>query len=191
MEALLSSYLSGLRVLKSKVEKGGDDYQIISILQMRLKENIEKRRIQSDTKDIDADRMVILSTANEISERLFNKSFDDFYQLNASEEPSSATGDLLMPLTPTEYEELKEALLSAFPSPGALQQVVAFKLGENLAVIAGGTNYGEIVFTLLQWVEAHGKSERLILGARQMNPGNPVLRAFEEQYKARRTHNRT
>jgi hypothetical protein len=186
MNALLSSYLQSLHVLKKEVEKGGNDDQVVSILQIRLKENIEKMRIQGDTPEIRADRMVILSTADEITERLFDISFDDFRQLYTHKKPSSETGDQpSMPLTPAESEALKAALLSAFPSPGDLQQVVAFKLGENLSVIAGGNNYGEIVFNLIVWTEAHGKTENLIVGARQMNPGNPRLRAFEEQYRMR------
>lgn len=85
-------------------------------------------------------------------------------------------------MTPIEYEELKEALLSAFPSPESLEQMVAFKLGENLQVIAGGNNYGEVVFHLLQWVEANNKMEQLITGARETNTGNFKLRAFGERY---------
>jgi TIR domain/Effector-associated domain 1 len=90
-------------------------------------------------------------------------------------------------MTPTEYEELKEALLSAFPSPGSLEQMVAFKLGENLQVIAGGNNYGEVVFHLLQWVEAHNRTEVLITGARSSNLGNFKLRAFVERYLQHRS----
>jgi nucleoside phosphorylase len=85
-------------------------------------------------------------------------------------------------MIPTEYEELKEALLSAFPTPGSLEQVVAFKLGENLHAIAGGSNYSEVVFYLIQWVEANNKTEVLIAGAREANAGNFKLRAFEERY---------
>jgi nucleoside phosphorylase len=162
MEALLSSYLNGLLALKSKVEKGGNDYQIISMLQMRLKENIEKRRIQSDTKDIDADRMVILSTANEITERLFDESFDDFCQLNASQRPSPAEGSVLMSqklLSPcvviltalsVEFQAVSAHIiphkkdsrhrtvywLGTFPSPGCLWKVSSVEIGPSNSIAA-------------------------------------------------------
>jgi hypothetical protein len=55
MNPLLSSYLQGLRALKKEVEKGGGDDQVVSMLQIRLEENIEKVRIQGDTKDISAE----------------------------------------------------------------------------------------------------------------------------------------
>jgi hypothetical protein len=188
MNVLLPSYLHGLKILKEKVSRDQSDYHVIAMLQVRLKENGEKMRIQGDTRDISGDRMEILSVASEITERLFHMSFDDFCQLNIYRElPSGASKPSpYMSMTLAELEELKAALLSAFPSPGDLQQVAAFKLGENLSVIAGGNNYGEIVFNLIQWAQAHEKIEHLIVGARQVNPGNPRLRLFEEQYKARR-----
>jgi Effector-associated domain 1/TIR domain len=89
-------------------------------------------------------------------------------------------------MTPAECEELKQALMSAFPTPGELQQVVAFKLGKNLSVIAEGNSYSEIVFNLIQWTRAHEKMDSLLIGARQMNPGNSRLRVFEKQYRVLR-----
>lgn len=185
MSGFVQSYLRGLQILKQKVAKDQNDYQIIGMLEMRLEENNEKMRIQGDTRDIYGDRMQILSTANEITERLFAMSFRDFCQLHAPKASPQAGKQLPRLLTPAEREELKAALLSAFPSPGDLQQVAANKLGENLSVIAGGNNYGEVVFNLIQWAQSQAKIELLLAGARQTNPGNPRLRLFEAQYNAR------
>jgi hypothetical protein len=188
MNVLLPFYLHGLQILKEKVARGQSDYHVAAMLQIRLRENSEKMRIQGDTRDISGDRMEILSVANEMTERLFHMSFDDFCQLHIyGELPSEASKPSLdMSMTPAELEALKAALLSAFPSPGDLQQVVAFKLGENLSVISGGDNYSEVVFNLIQWAQSHAKIESLIAGARQVNPSSKGLEMFEEQYKAHR-----
>jgi hypothetical protein len=184
MSGLLQSYLRGLQILKQKVAKDQNDYQIIGMLQMRLEENNEKMRIQGDTRDIYGDRMEILSTANEITERLFAMSFRDFCQLHAPKASPQAGEQLSLLLTPAEREELKAALLSAFPSPRDLQQV-AHKLGENLSVIAGGNNYDEVVSNLIRWAQSQAKIEPLLVRARQTNPGNSRLRLFEAQYNTR------
>jgi hypothetical protein len=186
MDARLEAYLRGLGRLKAEVEADGGDYQVLDLLQMRLKENIDAR-MNGDTKDNQAQRMEILASLNRFTRNLYSISFDEYCQLNTSQQFSPKPNDQSAPMTPAESEELKEALLSAFPAPGELQQVVAFKLGKNLSVIAGGSNYSEVVFNLIRWAEAHEKIDSLLIGARQMNPGNSRLRVFEEQYRALRS----
>lgn len=83
-------------------------------------------------------------------------------------------------LTPDQRRQLKQALLAAFPSVPALEQMVRFQLDESLAEIAGGSNLDEIVFRLMEWAEAQGRLPDLTEGARRHNPRNPQLRAFAD-----------
>lgn len=91
--------------------------------------------------------------------------------------------EAIVALTGKQQEQLQKALLSAFPSQLALAQMVSFELNQNLNVIAGGNNLSEVVFTLMQWAEAHGKLDELVIGARYANPGNVALRLGAEELK--------
>jgi hypothetical protein len=79
-------------------------------------------------------------------------------------------------------QQFHKALLSAFPTPGKLKQLVRFRLDENLEAISTG-NLSETISNLIEWAEAEGKLEELLIAARKENPGNPVLRKFEEQMR--------
>jgi hypothetical protein len=74
---------------------------------------------------------------------------------------------------------LHAALLSAFPRHAALERLVEFQLDAHLAVIAGDGPLGDVVFRLIEWAEAHGRLDALVNGAREANPQNPELIAFE------------
>jgi len=193
--AFLTSYLQGVYDLKEKVEKRGRDHEILSILQIRLKENIGEAQLYGETPDNRADRMMIFHELNKITEHLFGNSFLDFCQSDKHQDNQRATSvaykgvpaqkKLSVEATSqldkiNRSEALKEALISAFPTPGSLQQLATFCLGKNLAVIAQGGRYDTIVSNLIIWAEAHGETEKLIAGARQMSPGNPRLRKFAE-----------
>jgi hypothetical protein len=67
------------------------------------------------------------------------------------------------------------ALVRAFPSKGELERMVRFSLGENMASITRGENLNDIVYSLVEWAEAHGRLEALITAARNENPTNPDL----------------
>ncbi|MCB0092943.1 MAG: hypothetical protein KDE54_33875, partial [Caldilineaceae bacterium] len=82
-----------------------------------------------------------------------------------------------MKLSGTQYKQLQEALLAAFPTQSDLEQMVSFELGENLNVIAGGRNLSAVVFNLIGWAEARGRTQELISGALSANPGNLALKA--------------
>jgi hypothetical protein len=84
-------------------------------------------------------------------------------------------------LTGSQPKQLHEALLSAFPNEDTLKQMVFFELGEILDSIAGGQNLSEIVFNLIGWAEAQGRTEELIQGACKQNPGNAELQKFVEE----------
>ena len=85
-----------------------------------------------------------------------------------------------MKLSGTQYKQLQEALLAAFPTQSDLEQMVSFELGENLNVIAGGRNLSAVVFNLIGWAEARGRTQELVSGALRANSGNPALKAIAE-----------
>lgn len=74
---------------------------------------------------------------------------------------------------------LHAALLAAFPRQASLEQVVLFHLDTHLAVVAGEGPLTEVVFRLMDWAEAQGRLDALVNGARDENPQNPQLIAFE------------
>ena len=59
-------------------------------------------------------------------------------------------------------KQLRDAILSAFPSEGELEIFVADALGESLRAIAGGNNLSQVAFRLIQWAEVKGKLETLV-----------------------------
>jgi hypothetical protein len=84
-------------------------------------------------------------------------------------------------LTSSQFKQLHDALLSAFPTVVSLKQMVRFELDENLDEIAGGQNLSEKVFNLIDWAEAQRRTEELIKGACNHNPSNPVLQQFMQE----------
>jgi hypothetical protein len=80
-----------------------------------------------------------------------------------------------MPLTGPQREKLNQALLSAFPTYGDLERMVAFKLNEGLGAIAGAGNLRDVIFQLARWAEAQGRLADLVVKAREDNPGNALL----------------
>jgi len=80
-------------------------------------------------------------------------------------------------LTPSQREQLHEALQSAFPTEPDLRQMVRFKLNRNLAAFAHGS-LGNQVFQLIERAGAEGWLEELVRQAHAANPGNPLLHAL-------------
>jgi V8-like Glu-specific endopeptidase len=89
-----------------------------------------------------------------------------------------------MELSSVQVQNLIEALIAAFYKKANLAQMVRFSLNENLDVIAGGADLGEIAFNLAQWAEAHERIEELLIGAREQNPGNGKLKAISQELLA-------
>ncbi|NEO14315.1 MULTISPECIES: effector-associated domain EAD1-containing protein [unclassified Moorena] len=83
-----------------------------------------------------------------------------------------------MKLTGPQYQQLRDALIAAFPKPQRLAEVVRFRLDKNLNAIAMGDDLKAIVFRLIEAAEAEGWVDKLIAGARESNPGNPKLVAI-------------
>lgn len=84
-------------------------------------------------------------------------------------------------LTGTQYDRLSKALRAAFPTLPGLTMMVRFKLDRNLAEITLGANLSEVAFELIQAAEAEGWTAELLAGAREANPGNPLLLEFAQE----------
>jgi len=82
-----------------------------------------------------------------------------------------------MPLTGSEFQQLQQALLSAFPTGASLGQMVRFGLDESLDAIATG-NLSTMVFQLITWADAQGRVAELVAEAQKANPRNPALVAL-------------
>jgi hypothetical protein len=76
----------------------------------------------------------------------------------------------------TEQEELRDALLEAYPSYDDLKAMVYFKLGKNLEEISGPEKLETVILRILLWSKSNGKWDDLIKGAYDSNPGNPKLK---------------
>ena len=74
-----------------------------------------------------------------------------------------------------QFEKLQKALISAFPEKSQLERMLLFKLDKRLDVIAGGTNYQDVVFNLIKNADAQNWVKDLISAARRSNPGNQSL----------------
>jgi Effector-associated domain 1 len=88
---------------------------------------------------------------------------------------------MTLQLTPSEVEQFKNALLSAFPRQGDLVQLLYFRLEVSLDQIVAPGPYNQVVTELVIWSNAQGKVELLLTAARAKNPGNPQLHRFEKE----------
>ena len=79
-----------------------------------------------------------------------------------------------------DYDRLSKALRAAFPTLASLTMMVKYKLDRNLAEISLGANLTEVAFELIQAGEAEGWTAELLAGAREANPGNPLLLEFAQ-----------
>jgi hypothetical protein len=90
-----------------------------------------------------------------------------------------------MQLKGKQFQQLQEALLSAFPHRAKLKQMVRFGLEENLDAIATGENDEDVVFKLIDWAETNGNLENLLIAARNQDcggvPGNSQLKRICEE----------
>ncbi len=78
-------------------------------------------------------------------------------------------------LTGEQIQALWQALLDAY-TPSTLAQMVRFQLNERLDAIAGGDNFSDRVYHLIDWAERTGQLPLLVAKAQAGNPGNPQLR---------------
>ncbi len=81
-----------------------------------------------------------------------------------------------MSLTGPQRRELKEALISAFPSRAALEQMLRHRLGKVLGVIVAEGSLDDMVFALIERAEAEGWTSELVAAALWEKPNNEQLR---------------
>jgi|GEM_PF-2991034 len=87
-----------------------------------------------------------------------------------------------MQLLPEQIKSLNQALLSTF-NHDSLTRMLQFELGQNLDYIASNSgNLQDTVFDVIQWAEQQGRTEDLVKGAYQTNPGNPKLKEWVEMH---------
>ncbi len=79
---------------------------------------------------------------------------------------------------------LCRALVSAFPTRAAWEQLVYFGIETQLSAIAGEGGLNTVSFNVVTWAEARGVLTKLVDAAQRQNPGNPELRAFVAQVSA-------
>src|SRR5437588_9473860 len=87
----------------------------------------------------------------------------------------------MMDLDGRQRQQLHDALLGAFPTRSALEQMVDYGLDENLNKIAGNSNLSDAVFELIRWAKARDRIEELIRAALQVNWRNSKLREFASE----------
>lgn len=87
-----------------------------------------------------------------------------------------------MKLAQTQRKQLHQALLDAFINESELAQMISFELDENLEAIAGKGSLSSIIFNLIRWAEAQGRTEELVKGALAQNPRNSSLQKFAQQF---------
>ncbi|KYC37019.1 hypothetical protein WA1_46085 [Scytonema hofmannii PCC 7110] len=78
----------------------------------------------------------------------------------------------------SQKKQFCETLMDAFRSEKALEMMLSYELDWKLHQIAGGDNYREIVFNLIDYAEAQGQLIELLEAAKRANPRNSKLRNF-------------
>lgn len=91
----------------------------------------------------------------------------------------ATTWQSIMKLTGTQQERLRDAILSGFPQMSNLEQLTTFNLDVTLsAIVNAGSDLGHVVFQLIRWAEAYGRTEDLIRAARKERPRNADIQAI-------------
>lgn len=87
-----------------------------------------------------------------------------------------------MKLPGARFEELQEALVTAFPTESDLRQMVRVGLDVPLANISNSRNLRGLVYDLIEWAESRGRLDDLVKQAHTHNPGNELLGALAKSW---------
>jgi len=87
-----------------------------------------------------------------------------------------------MSLSGQQRKQLQFALIDAFPTTAALEQMLTFGLDKKLRAILGEGSLQDIVFKLIQIAEAEGWIEDLVRKAHEYNSGNLRLKAIVQEF---------
>lgn len=81
----------------------------------------------------------------------------------------------------TQLRQVREALLSAFPTRQLLEMMVLDQLNENLLALVGESSFEHMVFELIRWSISRGRLEKLVNAALKQNDQNPQLMSVAKQ----------
>ncbi len=86
------------------------------------------------------------------------------------------------PLTGAQWQQLSNALMSAFPTPFGLQEMLQFRLERSFFAFASAMgSYPATIYNLIQAAEAQGWTDALVAAAQASNPDNTLLIEFAQQ----------
>jgi hypothetical protein len=87
-----------------------------------------------------------------------------------------------MTLTGRQARQFAEALRSAFPSQGDLQQLLLRGLGVNLNTIVGNDGTEKQINEILIWAQGQGRLDELVAAAREASPRNAAVAQLETDF---------
>ena len=87
-----------------------------------------------------------------------------------------------MNLTGPQYQQLRDALIDAFPQEQRLINVLKFRLNKDFFRFKRGSDYEAVVFNLIEDAQAQGWLYKLVSSARESNPGNSKLFVFAQEF---------
>ena len=85
-------------------------------------------------------------------------------------------------MTTAQRRELHAALLSAFPTNDALEELVFLATGVSLDTITIDGTLSQRVAALIKWAESTGGVDELVVEAKLKNPTNPDLVAYASRW---------
>jgi hypothetical protein len=104
------------------------------------------------------------------------------YPVGKGKSSGRKKSDMAECLSGKHRKKLVEALVSAFPTYGQLEQMVSFELDESLQAIAGSSELNQVAFNLVKnWATPQGKIQELVEAALASNPDNPKLNSFVQE----------
>lgn len=86
-----------------------------------------------------------------------------------------------MELTSQQESDLNQALVNSYTS-GEFDRMLALRLDKKRSLIAGDTNFADIVFKVVDAANRDGWIEKLIQAALEDKPDSPALKAFSSKY---------
>jgi Effector-associated domain 1/CHAT domain len=84
-------------------------------------------------------------------------------------------------LSPEQCQQLRDALIDAFPDKSGFEEMLYYGLKKNLNEIARDNSLKIIVLDLIRTAEAQGWFLQLVDAARKSNPGNSRLQAIAQE----------
>ncbi|MBE9062380.1 effector-associated domain EAD1-containing protein [cf. Phormidesmis sp. LEGE 11477] len=135
--------------------------------------------------DLDLDNVVLVDEADLafVKRPVAQKSGPNVQSGRNAQEQGVGAMQVPEQLSGDDYDQLVEALLSAFPNSELLAFMVKRALRQPLNVISqGATSYEVTVDRVVEWSKAQGKLQDLMEGALKKNPGNPKLRTLAQRW---------